>query len=1326
MTLDPSKYRAAREQFEKLAGASWEERRLGLEAISDPSLRDEVERLLRADDLQVELDRLLLQTGTEPMPEFIGSYRVLGEMGRGSMGVVYEAEEASPRRRVALKVTHPWLRSPELLALARREAQAMADLQHPDIPGLYSLFEVDGAPVVAMELVEGVPLSQHALGLAFLPRLELLARVCDAVGYAHQRGIVHRDLKPGNILVTREGQPKLIDFGIASHPDGQPPPGSGTPIYMAPEQVRGTPPQAASDIYALGVVCWEVLTGAPPGPGLPSQSSSLREDVAAVLLRALASSPEARYSQAEDLAEELRRSATNRPVLALRHHPLARLRAHLRRSPGRAAALLGVGILSLFLASQRESLSIWLAERSVTRALTSLRSSWPKERGEVEGSLRSLSEDPRAMGTRALSQGWTWAAGQWEGGARMEALAAAWIYAPAALEAGARDALMKELLAGDDWGAASGLGEAVSQEAGESLALARWDLASSSLSPPTRKYLSGLAQAEETSRTLSQGLLLEGGRRLVGQGALLTLQSPSGQTRSWPMPGAVGGVRSKGEHLLVWGPPGWLLWGEMKDTTLTPISVNAEPSDAVFMEGRGGKDALVTFRYQEAGLYRLQGSALQELHAGTRAQGLPIRSLQVKDLDGNGSPEVILSATGWKGHEVRVLTGSGSDPLAGLQVQGRMCMGARSTAILADASGTRIFALGGPCPEGIAPRSESRLLAQLRWKEGALVSEGVRTLKREAQDIRVADVDGDGKVELLLSHPDQLGILDPEGRGPEVWIPGLGLLDAGQADEDPAAELWVKGRERTFILGTGRGRLPVRETSAREVKVPPSSLHERALREAWSRIGILVAWGRSETVAPRLLELISATGSDATVRAQALELLGSPLQVPGPGVVGFARGLLGQSSLSASTAAAAEEILRQAHVFADAPVPPGSSALVRFHQPLSSAWEVVAPQAVWRNPLSRWLEVEVGAEPTGGTILALSLQPNGQPLCADVELEVVQMDWSSNLELGFRQGKGRTTVTLARVGGGPRTQHQMVLAGPIPGLDVRGESWEGEHRISICQSQNPRTVSFRLDQGARKVVRLPEEPAEGPLSFEIGSPHDVQGREVRLRVRIRGIEFRGASLGAGSGKGERGRLQAERDSRVLEEEVRSGSPWQRVLVLEGLGRVEEASLAGLTPKEMALLLRRSPHTWAGKIRRFLGRKFSAVWLEAWGIPLYYQDPWGMEALLDPALAGLPLDTPASRMLTLLRAKALLTKGENVAADRAIRPLIPLVPEAALLAARLDARLGKSEAARRILRSWLADSPSPEAAQDEVAGDPELSALLPEVKRAPILLAEGQF
>jgi serine/threonine-protein kinase len=267
----------------------------------------------------------------------VGAYRVTGELGHGSMGIVYRAERADGEfvQVVAIKLVQPGVHGEDTTVRFRRERQILARLDHPSIARLLDGgVHTDGRPYFAMELVEGEPITTYCdrRRLSIEARLRLFCRVCDAVQYAHGRLIVHRDLKPANIFVTAAGDLKLLDFGIAklltddeaaqatelTRPGARP----LTPAYAAPEQLRGEAVSTATDVYTLGVILFELLTGdRPPGSSSDrfentSLDPRLGRDLDAIVLKALREESEHRYIGAGALAEDLSRFLEGRPVAA--------------------------------------------------------------------------------------------------------------------------------------------------------------------------------------------------------------------------------------------------------------------------------------------------------------------------------------------------------------------------------------------------------------------------------------------------------------------------------------------------------------------------------------------------------------------------------------------------------------------------------------------------------------------------------------------------------------------------------------------------------------------------------------------------------------------------------------------------------------------------------------------------------------------------------------------------------------------------------------------------------------------------------------------------
>jgi serine/threonine-protein kinase len=381
------------------------EREAWLRARCDePALRAEVLALLVEETAGAHaLDEIRRWLGAAPLEgQQVGPYRLVRHLGDGGMGSVHlaERETAEFTQRVALKLLRIGAVSPSQIELFRREQQIHAALGHPHIARvLDSGITAGGVPYFALEYVDGAPIDRHCdeRSLGIDARLRLLLPVCDAVQFAHQNLVVHRDLKPSNILVTHDGEPKLLDFGIAkllADPNAATSPTATgtallTPAYAAPEQFRGGPITTATDVYALGVVLVELLTGRRPAPADTATSSTQRApsrlaadvapDVAArrgldpvalrrrlkgdldwIAARALDPDPTRRYPGAGALADDLRRHLEGRPIRARPDSLAYRTGKFVRRN----AAAVGVAALAAVSLIGATAFSIAQAERA--------------------------------------------------------------------------------------------------------------------------------------------------------------------------------------------------------------------------------------------------------------------------------------------------------------------------------------------------------------------------------------------------------------------------------------------------------------------------------------------------------------------------------------------------------------------------------------------------------------------------------------------------------------------------------------------------------------------------------------------------------------------------------------------------------------------------------------------------------------------------------------------------------------------------------------------------------------------------------------------------
>lgn len=311
---------------------------------------------------------------TSRVPRFLGEYEVLEEIARGGMGVVYRARQVKLNRQVALKV----IRDPSIASLSdlrrfRAEAEAVAQLDHPNIVPIYEVGQVEDCPYFSMRLVEGGNLTRWIESLKLNPRwaAELMLKVTRAVQYAHQRAILHRDLKPSNILVDGAREPYVTDFGLAKRTDLTDGSGGaatlsgavmGTPSYMAAEQALGQVRDltTATDVYSLGATLYETLTGRPPFQAesvpetlrqvvevepqrLRAINPEIDRDLETICLKCLEKQQGKRYPTAEDLAEDLTRWLEGRPITARPVSNRERLVKWARRRPGIA----GLSVFSI-------------------------------------------------------------------------------------------------------------------------------------------------------------------------------------------------------------------------------------------------------------------------------------------------------------------------------------------------------------------------------------------------------------------------------------------------------------------------------------------------------------------------------------------------------------------------------------------------------------------------------------------------------------------------------------------------------------------------------------------------------------------------------------------------------------------------------------------------------------------------------------------------------------------------------------------------------------------------------------------------------------------
>ncbi|MFK7759345.1 MAG: protein kinase [Phycisphaerales bacterium] len=389
-------------------------------------------------------------------PESIAGFTIIREIGRGGMGVVYECQQQNPKRRVAIKLVESILRAETLSKRLAAESHIQGQLQHPAIARVYdagvTVIGHSKCPYFVMELIHGSPLNvyAHDQGLDRRAKAQLMSKVCEGMKHAHDRSIIHRDLKPDNILVEPEGQPKILDFGIARFiddstlitstmhnmtGDGQV---LGTLAYMAPEQLSGKTDQTdtRSDVFSLGAILYELLADHPPfqlqGMSLSTAfrtvelddpisirtiDTSIDKDLETIVMRCLSKEPDRRFTNAGELNDELIRYLTNQPIRSRPPTAAYRTKKFITRNKALVAGvsttmialIIGLALTMYFAAGQRDARILAQEQERIARS---------KEldaiRGVLQGTQALIQQDQAWQSIDLLytiapqSRGWEW------------------------------------------------------------------------------------------------------------------------------------------------------------------------------------------------------------------------------------------------------------------------------------------------------------------------------------------------------------------------------------------------------------------------------------------------------------------------------------------------------------------------------------------------------------------------------------------------------------------------------------------------------------------------------------------------------------------------------------------------------------------------------------------------------------------------------------------------------------------------------------------------------------------------------------------------------
>ncbi|MEZ4322537.1 MAG: serine/threonine-protein kinase [Myxococcota bacterium] len=925
--------------FDEVCELPPEQRGARVQALcgGDTELRDIVERMLREDEATDRvLDRAVSEGAARwiaedllrsladgmgsdvapPMPEHIGPYRVLGVLGGGGMGVVYEAEQGKPRRSVAIKVLRERMTETLGDAVFEQEVEALGALLHPAIPQIYEAGTVAGQRYLVMELVRGEPLDVATRGRSQAERLDLLVRVCDGVAYAHGAGFVHCDLKPANVLVTvppgpgrdspvHAGQPKILDFGLARREGRETSVRGGTPAYMSPEQRDGSGPiDASTDIWALGVVATQVLADALPGDA-PPQSPDLQ----AVLDRCLARDPADRYPTVSALRDDLARVRDHLPVTARRtpwHH---RARLFLRRNRRPTAIVAGVVALAVLTLVGTRVVSDVRARQAhadqVQRAAERLEVTQRRldalyadgRTAEAQAVFDAFLALPENRGTPSLARAWIHRADRAgsDGVEASKALAEAYV---AAVEPEVQQLTLRRLASGfaERWQWAA-LDEAtrvlarMAPEDPETRALAsiallgRRDLANAAPGQTEAGLAEVLARWSVATNTghrawAATPLTLDGEARIAlvddRAGRIVLARPDAGLTEVGVVDS--GAVATHGLHLPRVVPHGDglvvanrlgatnpTLW-EIRGDTLAPLSSwdDQRVLSAVAVPGSGGREVITG-----SGPYARRMTRLSEA-SGWRAEVADpsvdrarsdVQELQLADLDGDGDLELIATLGPWRAYDVRVYDTNPLVPRAQRQlgwVAGTGVLDSGDLVVTKSDVYENTWVFGEDAPFGEPP---GLLRLHLDGGELELVEHievrypGPDPGALPLGEVFTGDVDGDGRDDIVAQNGGGLLLLR---RGETGWeqlqVPGMDPLLVANLDDDPADEVVVMlpDRDREVWVLGTPDGTALPHVEPPMAVPEPPPLTDPATVRVWARAMDLVRMGLGDLAASAL------------------------------------------------------------------------------------------------------------------------------------------------------------------------------------------------------------------------------------------------------------------------------------------------------------------------------------------------------------------------------------------------------------------------------------------------------------------------------------------
>lgn len=1185
-----------------------------------------------------------------PQPgDLVADYVVLGELGVGGMGRVYEARQRHPDRLVALKTVHPWLRGERAMAAFRAEAQAMSGLLHPNIPQVYAAFEVEGEPWLAMERVWGRRLDQATAGLDRRGRIALMERICRVIGFAHARGVVHRDLKPENILIGDDGQPKILDFGVALVGDGGVEGLAGTAPYLAPER-SWAEGDARADVFSLGVMLEASL-----GVGAPV-------DLSCVVARATARDPGARQDDAGVLANDLRAHLEHRVGSS---GPFAlgwRVRQGLRRR-WRWLTLAGVLGLAIGLRSAARQWQDWRHQlharqrwETVLPTLESLRRSG--EHAGMEALLSALVEDPSLQGTQAHGEVMLWRArdqGDVEGWGQAILTAATQEQEQEALLGLARalagsgaveraDALYRSLpfapLEERIHARTSHLhfAEALAMDPGAPTAplLEAWS-GWSVLPEAGKEVVAADLDGDGVDELWSpgaQGALLQ---HRIGAPAL-AVPAPEG------ILSISGSITWRGHtHLIVGYERGSGLLSLEAEGLRPSISLvpGANEIGSVRVSRQHGSEILLIVGQRGASWAVYPGERTSRVVQTDLPPSTFVGGLASTDLDGDGVDEVLIGLRDVLGLELRALRWEGN---ALRTIAQRPTGRPRSVLSHAGHDGRQIVVVedDGYWPPALGPRPRPSVRTFRASLDLTPLSAVVWPGPWSAVDNmdEAIDLDGDGLEDLVLL--DRVLRQLPGGGYAELPLVPGGIVRGVQLDADPALELMLQRERGVWIAGTGDGPPP--DASAPEGLALPELSNDQL--EPRVRRALRLAEVGSWPVAVEALVQLSRQGQ---ADAPALSLLASELLERADAPERAHAVLEGCAQPSCAQARARLDGLRLA--------PEGEVLVLDLSEGLPEGWSTPHPELLEPTPEGLRIRAWAGA----GELLGRDIELGDGPLELSWELGEVQRERNAALYWGIGWG----TPNPIRLGVSPDPATLRCLGrhrAPTSRATLRvdpstGRGWCGGDGLEML-------TTVPAISGRRQRLSL----------VATGAPEEALSDVIVRRLAVGGA-----------------RLLAP------DPPVPATSLAQ---LLTGGGSLEVPELQRLwdqDPGAVRLALRLRPLRLLSPLRQVLSaQELGRLYAEAWAVPLLRDKRYDRAS----GLAGLELvvDDDTTAALELARAEWYAREGELALALDAAERVVAGARSASLRARAHAFAAGLAaerdpERAEAHQRAWLESCPS---------------------------------